>query len=112
MCILRNPTHLLLPRVDTLPILVPAVVELALIFVGPLLEDVVRPGCIAPGAQYMKNGLSDEKACCFAEPLDRVLGDVFGEMIAFLRWSSCGFTMVVLRTMFGSYCDASPARKP
>ena len=39
----RNPAQLLLAGEDALAQLVPALVELAFVFVGPFLEDVVRP---------------------------------------------------------------------
>ena len=46
-----------------------------------------------------------------AQPGDRVVGEVLAEVIALLRRLG-GRTLVVLRTRFGSYCDASPARNP
>ena len=56
-----NPAKLLLPGEDPLAVPVPAVVELTFVFISPFGEDVVR-AMRAPGAQYMKNGLSGEKA--------------------------------------------------
>ena len=52
-----NPAFLLGPLEDALAVGVPSVVELARVFVGPFLHDVVR-AVQAPLAQYMKNGLS------------------------------------------------------
>ncbi len=63
----------------------------------------------APGAQYMRNGLSGEKAWCRliqASPLSTMSS---------VRWyfSLCGGS-IALRFSYsrGSHCDVSPARKP
>ena len=63
-----NPALFLGACEDALAVLVPAVVELALVLVGPFLHDVVR-AVDAPLAQYMKNGLSGSNALCLRSQL-------------------------------------------
>jgi hypothetical protein len=45
------------------------------------------------------------------QPTDRVIGQVLAQVIT-PSGVLGGSTLVVLRTRFGSYWDASPARKP
>ena len=53
----RNPAQGLLSREDLLTQLVPALIELAPVFLRPLLRDMVR-AVNGPRPQYMKKGLS------------------------------------------------------
>ena len=69
------------PGEDALAILVPAVVELALVLVGPLLHDVVRAVRRARRPVHEERLVRGE-GLLFAQPLDGVLGDVLGEVIA------------------------------
>ena len=63
LCIRRYPAHLFGALVSPFAVFVPAIVELALIFIGPFFRHVKGP-CEAPLAQYMKNGLSGLNAFC------------------------------------------------
>ena len=38
--------------------------------------------CVAPGAKYMKNGLSGISAFCWRDPVDRLVGHVLDEVVA------------------------------
>ena len=105
----RNPAECLLPWRRPFTIDVPAGVELAFVFVGPLREDVVRamrrarrpihqewlvgregPVLVQPGDAPCPPGRSS----------DGILG-------------SCGGSIsTVFSTSRGSHCEVSPARKP
>ena len=61
--ILRDDAQLLLPGEGALALLVPAVGEVALVLLDPLLGHVMR-GVRRAGAKYMKNGLSGTSAFC------------------------------------------------
>ena len=79
--VLRNPALGLGACEDALAILVPAVVELALILVGPFLHDLVR------AVRCARRPIHEERlvrcvGLLFAEPLDRVRRDVVGEVVA------------------------------
>src|SRR3954451_20064119 len=41
--------------------------------------------CVAPGAKYMKNGLVGCERLLLADPGDRLVGHVLGEVVALLR---------------------------
>ena len=50
---------------------------------------------VAPGAKYMKNGLSGDQRLLLAHPGDRVVGQVLGQVVALLRACPGGSTAVV-----------------
>ena len=81
--VLRYPALRLGVRKSALAILVPAVVELAFVFVGPFLHDMVRT------MRCARRPIHEERLVrcvgpLFAQPLDGVLGDVLGEVIALI----------------------------
>ena len=41
--------------------------------------------CVAPGAKYMKNGLSPHQRLLLAHPVDRLVGQILGQVIALRR---------------------------
>ena len=61
----RDDAELLLAREGLLAQRVPALVELALVLVGPLRRARGAGAWVAPGAKYMKNGLSGMSAFCW-----------------------------------------------
>jgi len=61
----RNDAERLLPRERLLAHRVPALVELALVLVGPLGRDVVRSVPCRPARSTMKNGLSGMSDFCW-----------------------------------------------
>ena len=78
---LGNPAHRLGPGESALAVLVPAVVELAPILVGPLLHDLVRT------MRRTRRPVHEERlvrcvGVLLAEPMDGVGRDVVGEVIA------------------------------
>ena len=79
--VLRNPALLLGALEDALAVGIPAVVELAFVLVGPFLHDLVRSvrGARRPVHQER---LVRCVGLLFAEPLDGVLRDVVGEVVA------------------------------
>ena len=110
-CVGGNPALLLRTPECTLAVGVPAVVELAFIFVGPLLRDVVRAVDRAARPVHEERLVGLERPVP-AQPADRVVRQVFAEVIALRARFLAAGRYVVLRTRFGSYCEASPARKP
>ena len=75
-----NPAHLLLPREDTLAIRVPAVVELALVLVGPFLEDLVRSvPCTRRPVQ--QEWLVGRKRLVAPQPVDAMLREVVAQVV-------------------------------
>ena len=76
----RNDAELLLSLERLLAIDVPAVVELALVLVGPFLVHVVRR-VAAPGRVVQEPGLVGVLGTNGVQPLDRFVGDVVGEVV-------------------------------
>ena len=76
----RDPAQLLLPREHALAVGVPAVVELALVLVGPFLVDLVRA---VPRARrpVQEEGLVGRERLVAAQPVDAVLRQVFAEVV-------------------------------
>ena len=83
LAVLRNDAKLLLPRESLIAQLVPALVELALVLVGPFLGHVMRR---VRGARRKvgKERLVGRERLLLANPLDRLGGHVIGEVIALL----------------------------
>ena len=109
--VLRNPALAPWRAEDALAILVPAVVELAFVLVGPLLHDVVRAVRRARRPVHEER-LVRREGLLLAQPLDGVLGDVLGEVVALAVQSRAGSPAWCCAPCVGSYCEASPARKP
>ena len=61
----RDHAELLLTRERLLAQHVPALVELALVLVATTRPATWCGACVAPGAKYMKNGLSGISAFCW-----------------------------------------------
>ena len=78
-----NPALRLGAVEDPLAVGVPAVVELALILVGPFLHDVVRAVDRAAGPVHVER-LVGLEGFVPAQPADGVVGQVFAEVIALL----------------------------
>ena len=79
----RDDPELLLPLEDLLAQLVPALIELALVLVDPLLGHVVR-GMAGAGREIHEERLVRHQRLLLARPLDRLVGQVLGEVIALL----------------------------
>ena len=79
-----NPTFLLRALENALTVSIPAVVELALIFVCPLLHDVERAMDRAARPVH-EEGLVRLKRLVLLQPADRVVGEVFAEVVALLH---------------------------
>ncbi len=79
--ILRNPAHGFSAGEGALAIFVPAIVELAFVLVGPLFKNLVRTVC-GPGCPVHKERLIRLVGILFAKPLDGILRDVLGEVVA------------------------------
>src|SRR5207244_9935119 len=79
--VLWNPALGLGTCESTLAVLVPAVVELALILVCPFLHDLMRP-VRGAGSPVHQKWLVRRVSLLFAEPFDRILGNVVGKVIA------------------------------
>ena len=75
--------QLLLAREGFLAQLVPALVELALVLVGPFLGHVVR-GVAGARREIHEERLVGHQRLLLARPLDRLAGHVVGEVIALL----------------------------
>ena len=76
----RDDAERLLPLEGPLAVDVPAVVELALVLVGPLLRDVVR-GVGRAGGVVDEPRLVGVLRAHRVQPLDRLVGDVVGEVV-------------------------------
>ena len=76
----RNPAQFLLPLEGALAQRIPAVVELAFVFVGPFLEDMVRP-MRGAGRPVHQEGLVGRKRAMPAHPGDGLVGHVFAQMV-------------------------------
>ncbi len=82
----RDPAELLLPGEHALAVGVPAVVELALVLVGPFLVDLVRP---MPRARcpVQQEGLVGRECLVAAQPVDAALRQVFAQVVLrVVRW--------------------------
>ena len=79
-----DDAQLLLPRKNLFAQLVPALIELALVLVDPLLRHVVRR---VAGArrEIHEERLVGHQRLLLARPLDRLVRHVLGEVIALLR---------------------------
>jgi hypothetical protein len=78
---LRNEAELLLIFESDLALSVPAVIELALVLVGPFLGDVVR-AVTRPGSEVQEEGLVRRARLLLADPGDGLRGDRFREVPA------------------------------
>ena len=77
----RYPAGGLLPGEDPFPVGVPAVVESALVFVGPFLGDVV--GSVRGARRPVHEERAVGGVCLvLAQPGDRVVGQVLGQVVA------------------------------
>ncbi len=79
-----DDAQLLLARERLFAQLVPALIELALVLRRPLLGHVVR--CVRrAGREVGEERLVAHQRLLLADPLDRVVGQVLGEVVALLR---------------------------
>ena len=110
LAVLRNDTKLFLPRESRIPQLVPTLVELSLVLVGPFLGNMMRR---VRGARrkVCKERLVGSEHLLLADPLDRLGGQVIGEMIALLGVFLCS-TGVVPSYSAGYHWLVSPPIKP
>ena len=76
----RNPAEFLLPLENTLAVLVPAVVELAFVLVGPLREDVVR-AVACPGRPVHQERLVGRERLVPLDPGEPLVDHVFGQVV-------------------------------
>ena len=81
-CVGRDDAEFLLPRITLLAHLVPTLIELALVLVRPFLWNVVRSMRRA-GRKIDKEGLIGHQRLLLANPINRVVGHVVGQVIAF-----------------------------
>ncbi len=83
LCLGRHDAELLLAGEDLLAQLVPALIEPALVLVGPLLRNVVwRVG--SPRREVDEERLVGHERLLRADPRDRLVGHVLGEVVALL----------------------------
>ena len=80
----RDDSQLFLAGKDLLAQLVPALIELALVLVDPFFGYLVRGVGVAPGAKYMKKGLSGISAFCWRTHLIALVGHVLRKVVALL----------------------------
>ena len=83
LSVLRDDPELLLACEDLLPVGVPTVVEGALVAVGPLLRHVVR-GVRRAGAEVQVERLVGIDLFGVGDELDRLVGEVLGQVVALL----------------------------
>ncbi len=83
LCVTGDDPEFLLLCERSLPLGVPAVVESALVFGRPLLGDVMRRVC-RPRRPVDEERLVGHQRLLLADPLDRVVGHVLGEVVALL----------------------------
>ena len=79
----RDDAQLLLPGEGALALFVPAVDELALVLLDPLLGHVVR-GVRRAGREVHEERLVWHQCLLRAHPVDSVVGEVLGEVVALL----------------------------
>ena len=82
--VLGDDAQLLLPREHLLAVGVPAVVELALVLVGPFLRHVVRR-VVGAGGEVQEEGLVRRDLLGVGDELDGLVGQVDREVIALFR---------------------------
>ena len=82
--VLGDDAELLLAREDLLAQLVPAFVEATLVLVRPLGRHVVR-SVGGSWSEVHEEGLVGHERLLLADPLDRLVGHVLGEVVALLR---------------------------
>ena len=82
--VLRHDAELFLSREDPLPELVPAVVELALVLVGPRLRHVMRR-MVRARREIEKERFVGRDLLEVGDERDRPIGEIFGEVIALFR---------------------------
>jgi hypothetical protein len=80
----RDDAELLLPREHLLAQRVPALVETALVLVGPLERNMVRR-VRRPGGEVDEERPVGRERALLADPTDRAVGHVLGEVVALLR---------------------------
>ena len=80
LAVRRNHAEFLLPVESLLTQLVPAVIEAALVLVGPLLGHVVR-GMGGPGCEIGEEGCVGGQGLLLTDPGDRLVGHVFHEVV-------------------------------
>ena len=107
----RDHAELLLAREGLLAQRVPARVEAALVLVGPLERHVVRR-VRGAGREVGEERLVRHQRLLLADPVDGVVGQVLGEVVALLRASGRGSTGVVPSYSAGAYWLVSPPMKP
>ena len=105
----RDHAQLLLPREGLLAQLVPAAAELALVLRDPLLGHVVR-GVRRAGGEVHVERLVRRERLLGADPVDRLVGHVRGEVVA-RRRAACS-TRVTPSKMAGAHWFVSPPMKP
>ena len=76
LTVLWDPAFFLGALEYPLPVVIPAVVELAGVAVGPLLHDVVRAVQAAAGPVHEERPIGLQRLV-IAQPVDRVVGQVF-----------------------------------
>ena len=79
----RNDAELLLARKRPLPERVPAVVELPFVLIRPFRAHVVR-GMGRARREVREEGLVGHERLLLADPADRPVGHVLGEVVALL----------------------------
>ena len=106
----RHDAQFLLAGEHPLPVGVPAVVELPLVTVGPLLGHMVR-GVGGAGAKVQEERLVRGDLLGIGDESDRLVGQVLGQVIALLRVLG-GSTWWLSATRSGYHWLVSPPRKP
>ena len=92
-------------------VLIPALIELALVLVCPLLGDVVR-GVRAPGRVVHEPRLLGILRADRMQPRDRLVGQVIREVVRLAVGARGTPTMVLSLVIIGSYWPAAPLRNP
>src|SRR5580700_8534682 len=85
----RYPAQLFGALEGALAVGVPAVVEFALVLVGPLLGNMVRTVNGAGGPVH-EEGLVGLEGLVLAEPLNGVVGEIFGEVVVIVAAGCVG----------------------
>ena len=81
----RDDAELLLPGERLLAHLVPALRRSVPLYLSAHSLGTWCGACVAPGAKYMKKGLSGISDFCWRTQRDRLVGHVLGEVVALLR---------------------------
>ena len=82
--VLGDDAEFLLPREHLLAVGVPAVVELALVLVGPFLGHLVGR-MVGAGREVEEERLVGRDLFEVGDELDRLVGEIHGEVVALLR---------------------------